>query len=457
MSKPVIHRINGYTILFIKSKSKTVYVSSIIANGYCNETESDIGINHLLEHVLFESWKKCKQESCELYWMSKPVFFNGFTTMTQMKYFIDGMSHELPGMLEYIIDVTTHPRILQKTLTTGKKIIVNEMNLRINSSDYGFNQVALNALYTLPGLQQSNNYLLQKKNIENISLQDLVDYLKKNYTPSNTYFFVSGDFNPTNVLSVFKKKLTASSSSSSVGSDSNIIPSKSPFSYQPKLFFVKNKTDEASNSGGVYFNIFFPMDIYINNELLQYLLITCNIVEKELYNILRVDHKLVYSIFVKYATYYYGTVIEITGSCTNSNLVKILQFIVAYLREKKTKYVDQKILNNAKKLLLLDRYNHIKNPMEIAEFYESQYLLNEMQERHRGRDKSKEKEEEEQEEEEEHKKTVCKFYSEIEFDKILETINVKHIQMIINMIDFGAIIIGYMGKKNLHLNLSDFI
>lgn len=448
MSKPVIHRVNGYTILFIKSKSKTTYVSSIIANGYCNETESDLGINHLLEHVLLESWKKCKQKSCELYWMSKPVFFNGFTTMTQMKYFIDGTSHELPGMLEYIIDVTTHPRILQKSLTAEKKIVVNEMNVRINSSDYGLNQVSLDALYTLPGLQQSNNYLLQKKNVENISLRDLVDYLTKNYTPSNTYFFVSGDFNPAHVLSVFKKKLTASSSS--VGNDSN-IPSKNPFSNQPKLFFVKNKTDGANASGGVDFNIFFPLDIHMNNELLQHLFITCNVVEKELYNILRIDHKLVYSISVQYATYYYGTVVEITGSCIDSNLVKILEYIIAYLREKKTKYVDQKILNNAKKLLLLNRYNHIKNPMEIAEFYESQYLLNQMQERYRsrGRDNSKE--------EEQKTKMASKIYSETEFDKKLETIHAKDVQKIINMMDFSTIIIGYMGKKNLDLKLSDFI
>lgn len=449
MSKPIIHQINGYTILFIKSKSKTVYVSSIIANGYCNETESDLGINHLLEHVLLESWKKCKQKSCELYWMSKPVFFNGFTTMTQMKYFIDGTSHELPGMLEYIIDITTRPRLLQKNLTAEKKIVVNEMNARINLSDYGFNQVALDALYTLPGLQQSNNYLLQKKNVENISLQNLGDYLKKNYTPSNTYFFVSGDFNPAHVLSVFKKKLTASSSSF-VGSDSN-IPSKNPFSYQPKLFFVKNKTDEANASGGVNFNIFFPLDIHMNNELLQHLLITCNVMEKEMYNILRIYHKLIYSLSVQYATYYYGTVVEITGSCTDSNLVKILGYIIGYLREKKTKYIDQKILNNAKKLLLLSRYNHIKNPMETAEFYESQYLLSQMQERYRSlsRDKSKE--------EEQKTKTACKIYSETEFDKFLETIHAKDVQKIINMIDFGAIIIGYMGKKNLDLKLSDFI
>ena len=449
MSKPIIHRIGGYTILFIKSKSKTAYVSSIIANGYCNETESDLGINHLLEHVLLDSWKKCKQKSCQLYWMSKPVFFNGFTTMTQMKYFIDGTSDELPGMLEYIIDITTHPTLLQKSLTAEKKIVVNEMNLRINLSDYGFNQIALNALYTLPGLQQSNNYLLQKKNVENISLQDLVDYLRKNYTPSNTYFFVSGDFKPAHVLSVFRKKLTASSSSSSSSStESSLnIPSKNPFSYKPKLFFVKNKTDEANASGGVNFDIFFPLDIHMNNELLQHLLITCNVMEKELYNILRIDHKLIYSMSVDYATYYYGTVVEITGSCTDSNLVKILEYIIAYLREKKTKYVDQKILNNSKKLLLLSRYNHIKNPMEIAEFYESQYLLSEMQERYRGHRNSKEHEQ----------NTACKIYSEKEFDKNIEIIDAKHVQKKVNMIDFNSIIIGYTGKKNLDLNISDFI
>ena len=451
MSKPIIHRVNGYTILFIKSKSKTAYVSAIIANGYCNEEKSDIGINHLLEHALMESWKKCKQKPCELYWMSKPVFFNGLTTMTQIKYFIDGMSEELPGMLEYIIDIVTQPIILQKGLTAEKKIVINEMNQKINSSVYGFNQIALNALYTLPGLQEANNYLLQKKNVENISLQDLVEYHKQNYTSSNTYFFVSGDFNPSHVLMMFKNKLKVAVPSSPSSFVSSNIPSKNPFSYQSKLFFVQNKTDEAKN-GGVDFNIFFPMDIHMNNELLQHLLITCSIIEKELYNILRIDHKLIYSISVKYATYYYGTVVEITGSCTDTNVVKIFKCIIEYLREKKIKHVDQKLVNNFKNLLLLYRQNNIKNPMEIAEFYESQYILNELQKRYRSH---RIKPQQEKEQTKPYK--ACKIYSETEFDKILEPVSAKHIQKIINMMDFSSIIIGYMGKKNLDLNLSDFI
>jgi predicted Zn-dependent peptidase len=232
------------------------------------------------------------------------------------------------------------------------------------------------------------------------------------------------------------------------------IPSKNPFSYQSKLFFVQNKTDEAKN-GGVEFNLFFPMDIHMNNELVQQLLITCSIIEKELYNILRIEHQLIYSISVQCATYYYGSVVEIAGSCTDTNTVKILKYIIAYLREKKTKYVDQKLVNNVKNLLLLYRNNHIKNPMEIAEFYESQYILNQMQERYRSPDDTKHSQQAQQNNTAAGK--ACKIYSETEFDKILEPVGAKHIQKIINMMDFSSIIIGYMGKKNLDLNLSDFI
>jgi predicted Zn-dependent peptidase len=338
---------------------------------------------------------------------------------------------------------------LQKSVTAEKKIVINEMNQRINSSDYGFNQIVLNTLYTLPGFQQANNYLLQKKNVDNISLKDLVEYHKQNYNSSNTYFVVSGDFNPAHVLSVFENKLKVVTSPVA----SSNIPSKNPFSHQSKLFFVQNKTDEAKN-GGVEFSIFFPMDIHMNNELVQQLIITCSIIKKELFNILRIEHQLIYSIFVHCATYYYGSVVEISGSCTDTNIVKILKYIIAYLREKKTKYVDQKLVNNGKNLLLLYRNNHIKNPMEIAEFYESQYILNQMQERYRSPD-AKHSQQAHQNNTAAGK--ACKIYSETEFDKALETVNAKHIRKIINMMDFSSIIIGYMGKKNLNLNLSDFI
>ena len=97
--------------------------------------------------------------------------------------------------------------------------------------------------------------------------------------------------------------------------------------------------------------------------------------------------------------------------------------------------------------------------MEIAEFYESQYILNQLQKRYRSPHSSSSNHEEEKEEEVQENASCknCKIYSETEFDKIIENVNAKHIQKIINMMDFGSIIIGYMGKKNLHLNLSDFI
>jgi len=134
------------------------------------------------------------------------------------------------------------------------------------------------------------------------------------------------------------------------------------------------------------------------------------------------------------------------------NFVKILKYIIEYLREKKVKNVDSKLLNNSKKLLLLNRNNHIKNSMEIAEFYESQYLLIQLQQRYRNNENEKD-----HQDQQEDKKMVCKIYSEKEFDKALETIDATHVRKIINMLDFSSVIIGYMAKKNLRLTLSDFI
>ena len=427
----LIKLINGYTIVFITpKKNKTAYVSSIIANGFCNETPDDVGINHVLEHVLFDSWKKCKPHACSQFWVKKPVFINGFTTMTQIKYFADGLSDELPAMLDYIIDITTQPIFLQTHLTAAKKIVVNELNTRINSVDYELNKTLSNELYSIPGFQQATNDLLQKKNVENISLRDLVDYHAKYYTPSNTYFFVSGDYAVSRVLQTFKDRLPAQKMLA--------LPTsavlKNPFSYaSSKLLFVKNR---AITGGAVHFSMMCPIDIHINNERIMHLQLTCSIINTDLTTILRVEHKLIYSISVLCDTYYYGTVIEIKGTCSESNLVSILEYITAYLREKKTKYIDNDILENTKKLLLLFRYNHIKNPMEIAEFYESQYMLNYMQKPYFL-----------------HNHHHDHIYSETEYDDNVKSVRAAHIRAIIKMIHFNHIIIGYMGKKNLNLTV----
>ena len=56
------HTINNYKIILVPiNTSNAIYVQSFILSGRMNENRKDSGISHLLEHVLTESWSKCKK------------------------------------------------------------------------------------------------------------------------------------------------------------------------------------------------------------------------------------------------------------------------------------------------------------------------------------------------------------------------------------------------------------
>ena len=61
---PEMHDIHGYKVFLYPYPNKTVYVEMYNNNGFISETKKTSGINHLLEHVLTNAWKKCKHYKC---------------------------------------------------------------------------------------------------------------------------------------------------------------------------------------------------------------------------------------------------------------------------------------------------------------------------------------------------------------------------------------------------------
>ena len=75
-----IKRINNFKVLMIPVKNTpVVYVQSFILSGYMNETPTNSGISHLLEHVLGDSWSKCNDD-CAKYWGDRGIIANASTS-----------------------------------------------------------------------------------------------------------------------------------------------------------------------------------------------------------------------------------------------------------------------------------------------------------------------------------------------------------------------------------------
>ena len=86
-----LHKIKNYNLLTIPiDDTEIIYVQSYIMSGRMNEDQSNSGISHLLEHVLTESWKKCKDD-CAKYWGKKVIITNASTGDTTINYYVEGL------------------------------------------------------------------------------------------------------------------------------------------------------------------------------------------------------------------------------------------------------------------------------------------------------------------------------------------------------------------------------
>ena len=71
------------------------------------------GINHLLEHVLTNAWKKCNYTKCSSYLGDRGINYNAHTTDDHMLYWASGMLEDTEDIINYIIDITNNAKYVK--------------------------------------------------------------------------------------------------------------------------------------------------------------------------------------------------------------------------------------------------------------------------------------------------------------------------------------------------------
>ena len=202
-----IFHINQYKILIVPiEETNIIYVQSFILSGRMNEDKKTSGISHLLEHILTEAWKKCKDD-CAKYWGKKGIITNASTGDTTINYYVEGLEKNYKELIEYIVKITTTPQFKESRIEVEKKAVREELNRELGDEGWKIADKVSKLLYNHEGLQSSNDLPLQIKNLKHLDKEILIDYCEKIYTPKNILFIVSGDVNKNKILKVFEKFL----------------------------------------------------------------------------------------------------------------------------------------------------------------------------------------------------------------------------------------------------------
>ena len=115
VDRPFVHHVAGYRIILQPTPNPVIDVECAINAGFVTETKQTSGVNHLLEHILTDAWKKCGS-TCSGFWSDKGVDMNASTDETLLQYHTKGTLTYIDSMVAYITSIATHPVFKLKVL-----------------------------------------------------------------------------------------------------------------------------------------------------------------------------------------------------------------------------------------------------------------------------------------------------------------------------------------------------
>lgn len=244
---------NGLRIITVPQKSsQAVTVLVMAATGSKYEKKEISGISHLLEHMLFKGTKKRPDKIA----ISEPLDrvggdYNAFTGEEQTIYFakVDFRHFELA--LDIISDIYLHSQLDQKELKKEKKVVIEEINMYHDQPTAYVQSLWSKVLY---GDQPAGwDIAGTKKSVMRISRQQLIDYMKTQYSASNTVVCVAGEMNSEKeIIEKIKDYFSGIKNRKTIKKPAVIEKQK-----KPKCLVKEKKTDQTHFCLGVRgYNLF---------------------------------------------------------------------------------------------------------------------------------------------------------------------------------------------------------
>ena len=181
---------NGMTILFEKRNLPVVCVAFAVKQGGINETETEKGISHFIEHMLYKGTptRNAKKIADEIEGSGGEL--NGFTDETITAYWCKMPSKHLDVALTVLSDMIKNPLFDKKELEKERQVIFEEIKMRKDSPRvYVFDKIQGYLYKGSLGKSLIGTY----DTMNSISREQILQKFKETYRPNNLILGIVGN------------------------------------------------------------------------------------------------------------------------------------------------------------------------------------------------------------------------------------------------------------------------
>jgi predicted Zn-dependent peptidase len=195
---------NGMRIILLEKPANPMIACMVYVNaGSKYETDSNNGVTHFLEHLLFDGTKNKSRTDITEGIKSKGGYINAFTQKELTCYMVLMPKEFIENGLDVLSDMLFNSIFPDTELAKERKIVIEEIKKDEDNIDYQVEKFFDAEVYK--GTSYARPVLGNENTISTISKEEIIKYYNTYYEPSNMIALVIGDFQTEEMKKLLEK------------------------------------------------------------------------------------------------------------------------------------------------------------------------------------------------------------------------------------------------------------
>jgi zinc protease len=198
---------NGLTVVLSEDHSTPiVHLQLWYHVGSKNEKAGRTGFAHLFEHLMFKGSKNVQPEAHTSMISAIGGQSNAYTTDDETVFWETVPAQYLPMILWLEADRMATLRVDKDTFTNEREVVKEERRMRIDNQPFGrLNEIMYEQAFTTHPYKHPT--IGSMADLEAASIEDVRDFYRTYYVPSNATMVLVGDFDPTQAIQLVSQYL----------------------------------------------------------------------------------------------------------------------------------------------------------------------------------------------------------------------------------------------------------
>lgn len=326
-------RIVAEEIKYVNSVSLGIWVKT----GSRNETTSNNGVSHFIEHMLFKGTKTRNAKEIASAIDKIGGQLNAFTAKECTCFYAKVLDTHFDIALDILSDMFFNSAFSEKEIEKEKGVVLEEISMYEDSPEDLVHDIFTQSVWSDNPLGMP--ILGTEDTLKGLGRNDIINYFDKNYTPENLVISVVGNFQEKYVIQQIERVF------------SGYNPARAARENAPKLIFAPKHNHKKKDTEQAHLCMGFN-GIELGNKYTYPLLVMNNIfggaMSSRLFQKIREEKGLAYSVFSYPSSYTDCGILSIYAGMKPNQLDYVIELIQEEIKEIKRNGITEDELYDSK-------------------------------------------------------------------------------------------------------------